>query len=291
VRGRRTTLFVDEIHRLNNSQQELLLAPVRAGRVTLIGATTENPSFALTPALLSPTRVHVLKPLLDAEMLGLLRRAREQALGHLHLGDTALAALIAYADGDARRCLNLLEQVGTTVDTAGVSTITAGFIQEALTPHLRRFDKGGENFYDQTTALHMSVRGSHPDAALYWLCRMLDGGVDRRYILRRLTAMAWDDIDLADPRGIRIVNAAADSWDRLGSPEGDLVLAEKSNASSSAFGQAMAFVRSGGGPLSGMRMPRWYALVPRGLKLRIAEKLEHLRSIGEGVPTDSTFGA
>jgi hypothetical protein len=163
----------------------------------------------LKSALLSRARVYVLEQLTDAEMLRLLRRAREQALGHLHLDDTAAAALIAYADGDARRCLNLLEQTRTAADAAGVTAISAGFIQEALTPHLRRFDKGGENFYDRISALHKSVRGSHPDAALYWVCRMLDGGVDRRYVLRRLTAVAWDDIGLADPRAIQVVNAAA----------------------------------------------------------------------------------
>jgi putative ATPase len=291
ARGRPATLFVDEIHRLSKPQQELLLPSVRAGLVTLIGATTENPSFALKSALLSRARVHVLEPLADAEMLRLLRRARERALGHLHLDDTGAAALIAYADGDARRCLNLLEQARTAADAAGVTAITAGFVQEALTPHLRRFDKGGENFYDQISALHKSVRGSHPDAALYWLCRMLDGGVDRRYILRRLTAMAWDDIGLADPRAIRLVNAAADTLEGLGSPEGELALAqatlylavaEKSNASSSAFGQAMAFVRGGGTPPTGMRAPGWYAPMPRGLELRIAEKMERLRSLAQG---------
>jgi putative ATPase len=289
ARGRRTTLFVDEIHRLNKPQQDLLLPSVRSGLVTLIGATTENPSFALRSSLLSRARVHVLKPLTDVEMLRLLRRACERALAHLRLDETAVAALIAYADGDARRCLNLLEQTRIAADAVDLTAITSGFIEDVLTPHLRRFDKGGENFYDQISALHKSVRGSHPDAALYWLCRMLDGGADRRYILRRLTAMAWDDIGLADPRAIQMVNAAADVWARLGSPEGELALAqatvylavaEKSNASSSAVMQAMAFVRSGGSfPPPGKRQPGWYVPVPRGLELRISEKLKRSRGL------------
>jgi putative ATPase len=298
VQGRRTTLFIDEIHRLTRPQQELLLPSVHARRVTLIGATTENPSFALKSALLSRTRVYVLKPLLDAEMLRLLRRACGRAFAHLRLDDSAFAALIAYADGDARRCLNLLEQATTAADAGGVTEITAAFIQEALAPHLRRFDKGGENFYDQISALHKSVRGSHPDAALYWLCRMLDGGVDRRYLLRRLTAMAWDDIGLADPRAIQVVNAAASAWERLGSPEGELMLAqaaiylavaEKSNAASSAVGQAMAFARSGGVLPSVMRAPGWYVPVPRGLELRIAAELERWHSMEDDVHSASTL--
>jgi putative ATPase len=290
--GRRTLLFVDEIHRLNSTQQELLLPAVRSSLIALIGATTENPSFALKSALLSRARVHVLKPLADAEMLRLIRRANERALGHLRFDDTAVAALIAYADGDARRCLNLLEQTRTAADATGLTVIDREFIEDALTPHLRRFDKGGENFYDQISALHKSVRGSHPDAALYWLCRMLDGGVDRRYILRRLTAMAWDDIGLADPRAIRMVNAAADAWERLGSPDGELALAQatvylavadKSNASALAVMQARAFVGSGGDfPPPSKGQPGWYMPVPRGLELRIAERLDRLRAREEG---------
>jgi putative ATPase len=216
ARGRRTTLFVNEIHRLNKPQQDLLLPFVRSCLITLIGATTEDPSFTLTSSLLSRARVHVGKPLTDAEMLRLLGRACERTVAHLRFDETAAVALIAYADGDSRRCLNLLAQTRSAADAAGVTAITAGFIEDALPSHLRRFDKGGENFYDQIPALHKSVRGSHPDAALYWLCRMLDGSVDRRYILRRLSAMAWDDIGLADPRVIQMVNAAADAW-----PSGD----------------------------------------------------------------------
>ena len=286
--GRRTTLFIDEIHRLNNAQQDLLLPPLRSGLIALIGATTENPSFALKSGLLSLARVYVLKPLSDADMLRLVRRTRERALGHLRFDDTAVAALIAYADGDARRCLNLLEQTGIAADAAGLTALDRDFIEDALTPQLRRFDKGGENFYDQISALHKSVRGSHPDAALYWLCRMLDGGVDRRYILRRLSAMALDDIGLADPRGVRIVNAAAEAWERLGSPDGELALAqatvylavaEKSNASALAVAQATAFVGSGENFSSPEgREPGWYAPVPRGLELRIAEKLGRSRT-------------
>jgi putative ATPase len=187
-----------------------------------------------------------------------------------------------------RRCLNLFEQTRTATDATGLTAIGRDFIEDALTPQLRRFDKGGENFYDQISALHKSVRGSHPDAALYWLCRMLDGGVDRRYILRRLSAMAWDDIGLADPHGVRIVKAAAEAWERLGSPDGELALAgatvylavaEKSNASALAVVHARAFVGSGEDfPPPDGRDPGWYAPVPRGLELRIAEKLGRLRT-------------
>jgi putative ATPase len=252
ARGKHTILFIDEIHRFNKAQQDALLPFVESGLVTLIGATTENPSFEVNSALLSRSQVYVLKALTDAEMLQLLGRARERALQHLHFDEAAIATLIGYADGDARRFLNLLEQTKTSADTSGITTITAEFVENALTLNARRFDKGGDNFYDQISALHKSVRGSHPDAALYWLCRMLDGGADPKYLARRIIRMAWEDIGIADPRAIQLCNDAAETFERLGSPEGELALgqaviylaiAAKSNAGYNAFNRAMAFVR------------------------------------------------
>jgi putative ATPase len=194
----------------------------------------------------------VLKALNDAELLQLLHRAQERALQHLDFDEAATATLIGYADGDARRFLNLLEQTKTSADTSGVTTITAEFVENALTLNARRFDKGGDNFYDQISALHKSVRGSHPDAALYWLCRMLDGGADPKYLARRIIRMAWEDIGIADPRAIQLCNDAAETFERLGSPEGELALgqaviylaiAAKSNAGYNAYNRAMAFVK------------------------------------------------
>jgi putative ATPase len=252
ARGKHTILFIDEIHRFNKSQQDALLPFVESGLVTLIGATTENPSFEVNSALLSRSQVYVLKALSDAEMRQLLGRAREKALQHLEFDELAIDTLIGYADGDARRFLNLLEQTKTSSDTAGVDRITAEFVENALTLNARRFDKGGDNFYDQISALHKSVRGSHPDAALYWLCRMLDGGADPKYLSRRIVRMAWEDIGIADPRAIQLANDAASTFERLGSPEGELALgqaviylaiAAKSNAGYNAFNAAMSFVR------------------------------------------------
>jgi len=250
--GKHTILFIDEIHRFNKAQQDALLPFVESGLVTLIGATTENPSFEVNSALLSRAQVYVLKALTDAELLQLLHRAQERAMPHLTFDDKATATLIGYADGDARRFLNLLEQTLTSADTAKVSEVTGEFVENALTLNARRFDKGGDAFYDQISALHKSVRGSHPDAALYWLCRMLDGGADPRYLARRIVRMAWEDIGLADPRALQVANDAAATWERLGSPEGDLALgqaviylaiAAKSNAGYSAYNRAMDFVR------------------------------------------------
>jgi putative ATPase len=250
--GKHTILFIDEIHRFNKSQQDALLPFVESGLVTLIGATTENPSFEVNSALLSRSQVYVLKALTDDEMRQLLERARKQVLQHLEFDDIAVQTLIGYADGDARRFLNLLEQTKTSADTSGVTTITREFVENALTLNARRFDKGGDNFYDQISALHKSVRGSHPDAALYWLCRMLDGGADPKYLARRIVRMAWEDIGIADPRAIQLANDAAETFERLGSPEGELALgqaviylaiAAKSNAGYNAFNAAMAFVR------------------------------------------------
>ena len=252
ARGKHTILFIDEIHRFNKSQQDALLPFVESGLVTLIGATTENPSFEVNSALLSRSQVYVLKALTDVEMRQLLERARKEALQHLEFEELAIDTLIGYADGDARRFLNLLEQTNTSANTSGTNRITAEFVENALTLNARRFDKGGDNFYDQISALHKSVRGSHPDAALYWLCRMLDGGADAKYLSRRIVRMAWEDIGIADPRAIQLANDAAATYERLGSPEGELALgqaviylaiAAKSNAGYNAFNAAMAFVR------------------------------------------------
>jgi putative ATPase len=250
--GRQTILFVDEIHRFNKSQQDALLPYAESGLVTFIGATTENPSFEVNSALLSRAQVYVLKSLTDSELGDLLKRAQDKALAGLAFEDVARDTLIGYADGDARRFLNLLEQCQTAAGAAGVTRIDADFVQNALTLNSRRFDKGGDNFYDQISALHKSVRGSHPDAALYWLTRMLDGGADPRYLARRIVRMAWEDIGLADPRAMQIANDAALTYERLGSPEGELALgqaviylaiAAKSNAGYNAYNQARAFVK------------------------------------------------
>lgn len=251
--GRKTILFVDEVHRFNKSQQDGLLPFVESGLVVLIGATTENPSFEVNSALLSRAQVYVLQALSDDELSLLVQRARTAHLPDLQLDDAAINTLVGYADGDARRLLNLLEQSANAAHAAGVTRIDAAFLQSALTLNARRFDKGGDNFYDQISALHKSVRGSNPDAALYWLCRMLDGGADARYLSRRVVRMAWEDIGLADPRALQIANDAATTFERLGSPEGELAIAQaviylamapKSNAGYNAYNQAKAFIKS-----------------------------------------------
>ncbi|MFS2137925.1 replication-associated recombination protein A [Duganella sp. Dugasp56] len=250
--GKHTILFVDEIHRFNKSQQDALLPYAESGLVTLIGATTENPSFEVNSALLSRSQVYVLHSFNEEELRQLVDKARAKVLTHLEFEDAAIDTLIGYADGDGRRLLNLLEQTSTAANAAKTNKITAEFIQNALTLNARRFDKGGDNFYDQISALHKSVRGSNPDAALYWLCRMLDGGADAKYLSRRIVRMAWEDIGLADPRAMQLANDAAATYERLGSPEGELALgqaviylaiAAKSNAGYNAFNQAMAFVK------------------------------------------------
>ena len=250
--GKHTILFVDEIHRFNKSQQDALLPYAESGLVTFIGATTENPSFEVNSALLSRAQVYVLQSLTDDELKQLFSRAKEKVLGHLQFDDAAVETLIGYADGDARRFLNLLEQCSTAAGAAGLEYINSEFLQNALTLNARRFDKGGDNFYDQISALHKSVRGSNPDAALYWLSRMLDGGADPRYLARRIVRMAWEDIGLADPRAMQIANDAALTYERLGSPEGELALgqaviylavAAKSNAGYMAYNKARAFVK------------------------------------------------
>lgn len=330
AQGRHTILFVDEIHRFNKSQQDALLPYAESGLVTFIGATTENPSFEVNSALLSRAQVYVLKSLTDAELKRLLQRAQEKALGGLAFDDLAVDTIVGYADGDARRFLNLLEQCRTAAGAAGVEKIDADFIQNALTLNSRRFDKGGDNFYDQISALHKSVRGSHPDAALYWLTRMLDGGADPRYLARRIVRMAWEDIGLADPRAMQIANDAALTYERLGSPEGELALgqaviylavAAKSNAGYMAYNQARAFVKQDksrevpvhlrNAPTKlmkelgyghdyryahdepnayaagetyfpeGIGEPGWYQPTPRGLEIKIGEKLEQLKKWDE----------
>ncbi|MET3818976.1 replication-associated recombination protein RarA [Burkholderia ambifaria] len=224
--GRHTILFVDEIHRFNKGQQDALLPFVESGLVTFIGATTENPSFEVNSALLSRAQVYVLQSLNDDEMRQLLKRAQEIALDGLAFEDKAVDTLIGYADGDARRFLNLLEQAQTAASSARITTIDADFVSSAMTLNARRFDKGGDNFYDQISALHKSVRGSSPDGALYWFCRMIDGGADPKYLARRIVRMAWEDIGLADPRALQMANDAAATYERLGSPEGELALGQ-----------------------------------------------------------------
>ncbi len=253
--GRHTILFVDEVHRFNKSQQDAFLPFVEQGLVTFIGATTENPSFEVNNALLSRAQVYVLHALSEEELGELFERARQIALPGLSVADDARERIIGYADGDARRLLNVLEQLQTAAETARVSTIDSAFLDNTLAQNLRRFDKGGEAFYDQISALHKSVRGSNPDAALYWLVRMLDGGADARYLARRIVRMAWEDIGLADPRAIQLANDAAQTYERLGSPEGELALAQavlylavaaKSNAGYVAYNAARAFVAGDG---------------------------------------------
>ncbi|EHN65477.1 replication-associated recombination protein A [Comamonas testosteroni] len=247
----RTIVFVDEVHRFNKSQQDAFLPHVESGLFTFIGATTENPSFEVNSALLSRAAVYVLQSL-TADDLGQIV-ARAQAIKAIPaIEDEALDRLIAYADGDARRLLNTLETLSITAEQAGVESITDGWLLKVLGERMRRYDKGGEQFYDTISALHKSVRGSDPDAALYWFCRMLDGGADPRYLARRIVRMAWEDIGLADPRAMQMCNDAAATYERLGSPEGELALAQaviylavapKSNAGYMAYNKAKAFVK------------------------------------------------
>jgi putative ATPase len=326
--GRRTILFVDEVHRFNKSQQDAFLPFVESGLVTFIGATTENPSFEVNSALLSRAAVYVLKSLSEDELKQLFERARNEAFAEVDFEDDARDRLIGYADGDARRLLNVLEQIRTAAETAGVEQIDTPFLENALASDLRRFDKGGDAFYDQISALHKSVRGSDPDAALYWLVRMLDGGADPLYMGRRLVRMAIEDIGLADPRAWEIALNACAIYERLGSPEGELALAEaaqylaiaaKSNAAYAAYNAARAHVaKDKSRPVpdhlrnaptklmknmglgkeyryahdepeayaagenyfpEGMAKPHWYQPTPRGLEIKIAEKLAHLREL------------
>ncbi|MEN6584899.1 MAG: replication-associated recombination protein A [Sulfuricella sp.] len=251
--GRHTILFVDEVHRFNKSQQDAFLPYVEQGLVTFIGATTENPSFEVNSALLSRAQVYVLMPLSDEDLGTLFDRACREALPGMQFNPAAKELLIGYADGDARRLLNLMEQINNAAISKNIQDIVEEFIQNTLSQSARRFDKGGDQFYDQISALHKSVRGSSPDAALYWLCRMLDGGADPLYLGRRIVRMASEDIGLADPRALRLALDACEVYERLGSPEGELALAQavlylaaapKSNAAYVAYNDARAFIRN-----------------------------------------------
>jgi len=224
--NRHTILFVDEVHRFNKSQQDAFLPYVEKGLVTFVGATTENPSFEVNSALLSRVHVYVLKALSENDLGILFNRAGESALRGLSLSNDAKCLLIGFADGDARRLLNLLEQTRIAAETEKIVDINADYIRNMLTYASHHFDKGGDKFYDQISALHKSTRGSDPDAALYWMCRMLDGGADPLYIGRRLIRVAAEDIGLADPRALQIALNACEVYERLGSPEGELALAQ-----------------------------------------------------------------
>lgn len=327
-----TIVFVDEVHRFNKSQQDAFLPHVESGLFTFIGATTENPSFEVNSALLSRAAVYVLQSLTPEDLKQIVAKAQAlQAVPAIE--DEALERLIAYADGDARRLLNTLEMLSITAEQAGVASITDAWLLQVLGERMRRYDKGGEQFYDSISALHKSVRGSDPDAALYWLCRMLDGGADPRYMARRIVRMAWEDIGLADPRAMQIANDAAATYERLGSPEGELALAQaviylavapKSNAGYKAYNQMKALVKTEGTrpiPMhlrnaptkmmqdmdwgkgyryahdepeafaagedyfpEGMDNPHFYQPVPRGLEIKIADKLARLQQLNAQSP-------
>ena len=325
--GRATIVFVDEVHRFNKAQQDAFLPHVESGLFTFIGATTENPSFEVNSALLSRATVHVLKPLQDEDLAALLQRA-QALLRAPPLADAARGRLIAHADGDARRLLNAYENVAQLAARHAAPQVDEALLEQALGEQLRRYDKGGDQFYDAISALHKSVRGSDPDAALYWLARMLDGGVDPRYVARRLLRMASEDIGLADPRALHLAMDAAEVYERLGSPEGELALAQaavylamapKSNAVYTAWNAVRELVRSDGtrpvpehlrnAPTrlmkqlghgqgyryahdeaggfaagesylpEGLPRTRFYEPVPRGLELRIGERLAELRAL------------
>lgn len=333
--GRRTILFVDEVHRFNKSQQDAFLPYVEDGTLIFIGATTENPSFELNNALLSRARVYVLKSLDEAALRKLVARAlnEDKGLGkrRLSLPDESFAILMAAADGDGRRLLNLLENAADLAEDGG--EIGAELLQNLLGDSRRRFDKGGEAFYDQISALHKSVRGSDPDAALYWYARMLDGGCDPLYIARRVVRMASEDIGNADPRALSLCLSAWDVQERLGSPEGELAVAQaitylacapKSNAVYMAFKAAMRDAAENGSlevPLHLRNAPtklmkqlgygeeyryahdepdayaagedyfpdlleprQYYQPVPRGLELKIRDKLQHLKNLDRSSP-------
>jgi len=333
--GRRTILFVDEVHRFNKSQQDAFLPYVEDGTLIFIGATTENPSFELNNALLSRARVYVLKSLDEAALRKLVQRAlsEDKGLGkrHLSLPEESFAILMAAADGDGRRLLNLLENASDLAEDGG--EISAELLQNLLGDSRRRFDKGGEAFYDQISALHKSVRGSSPDGALYWYARMLDGGCDPLYIARRVVRMASEDIGNADPRALTLCLHAWDVQERLGSPEGELAIAQaivylacapKSNAVYNAYNTARRDVAENGSlevPLHLRNAPtklmknlgygeeyryahdepdayaagedyfpeqleprQYYQPVPRGLELKIGEKLKHLATLDRASP-------
>jgi putative ATPase len=254
LQAQHTIVFVDEVHRFNKSQQDAFLPHVESGLFTFIGATTENPSFEVNSALLSRAAVYVLQPLSEDDLQALLDKAQTQG-GVPAIEATARQRLVAYADGDARRLLNTLETLTVAASREKLAEVSDAWLLKVLGERMRRYDKGGEQFYDTISALHKSVRGSDPDAALYWFVRMLDGGADPRYMARRMIRMASEDIGLADPRALRMALDAAEVYERLGSPEGELTLAQcivylavapKSNAVYKAFNQMKAFVKQDG---------------------------------------------
>ena len=254
LQPQRTIVFVDEVHRFNKSQQDAFLPHVESGLFTFIGATTENPSFEVNSALLSRAAVYVLQPLSEEDLQRIVAKAH--AIGAIAtLESDAERRLIAYADGDARRLLNTLETLAVAAQREKIDPVTDAWLLKVLGERMRRYDKGGEQFYDTISALHKSVRGSDPDAALYWFARMLDGGADPKYLARRMVRMASEDVGLADPRALRMALDASEVYERLGSPEGELALAEclvylavaaKSNAVYKAFNAAKAFVKKDG---------------------------------------------
>ncbi|OYY51309.1 MAG: recombination factor protein RarA [Polaromonas sp. 35-63-240] len=301
--GRRTIVFVDEVHRFNKSQQDAFLPHVESGLFTFIGATTENPSFEVNSALLSRAVVYVLQPLTEPDLKQIVAAAlAERALPAIEsIADDALERLVAYADGDARRLLNTLDAALSDKSAEKTTHVTDAWLMKVLGERMRRYDKGGEQFYDTISALHKSVRGSDPDAALYWFMRMLDGGAEPLYMARRLVRMASEDIGLADPRALRMALDAAEVYERLGSPEGELALAQcvvylamapKSNAVYKAFNAAKAdygknyryahdeddgFAAGENYFPEGMPPPGWYQPVSRGLEIQIADKLAALK--------------
>nr|WP_239477707.1 replication-associated recombination protein A [Sutterella massiliensis] len=253
--GRPTLVFVDEVHRFSKSQQDAFLPHVESGLFVFVGATTENPSFEVVSALLSRSTVYQLQSLSKAEAETLLDRAMTREFAEIRLTPEARDILTGLADGDARRLLNAVDVCATMARERRMPEITAEFLRKTTPATLRRFDKGGDNFYDQISALHKSIRGSDPNGALYWLARMLDGGCDPRYIARRLIRMAVEDISLADPKGTQLAIEAAEAYERLGSPEGELALAQaavylacapKSNAVYNAYNAVRAFVKTDG---------------------------------------------
>ena len=252
--GSQTIVFVDEVHRFNKAQQDAFLPHVESGLFTFVGATTENPSFEVNSALLSRAAVYVLQPLTLPDLERIVAKALDTGAVPPLEADAA-QRLVAYADGDARRLLNTLETLAVAANATGLASISDAWLLKVLGERLRRYDTGGDQFYDSISALHKSVRGSDPDAALYWLVRMLDGGADQRYLARRLIRMASEDVGLADPRALRLALDAADVYERLGTPEGELALAQavlylamapKSNAAYKAYNAARALVGTDG---------------------------------------------
>ena len=252
--GRRTIVFVDEVHRFNKSQQDAFLPHVESGLFTFIGATTENPSFEVNSALLSRAAVYVLQPLGVEDLKKIAARALQNQ-AYPAVNSESVDLLVSYADGDARRLLNTLETLFVAAQQEKLTEMTAPWLHKVLGERLRRYDKGGDHFYDTISALHKSVRGSDPDAALYWLVRMLDGGADPKYMARRMVRMASEDIGLADPRALRLALDCAEVYERLGSPEGELALAQcvvylavapKSNAVYKAYGAIKSFIQQDG---------------------------------------------